>query len=417
MRKLQLLLAFAIVLAPWFAAANSKAAETQVNVDQYYLIDSGNAVTISTYGWAQIFTAGLANASDPNINRLSSVHVRTQDEVPGDGITLTVADRVTGERVVDRFFQRMGGDPNWESFYFTPKVPIVAGHKYIIILECTNAVTKWVWNTSPGYTGGTRIQGEEAFAGDFGFMTWGNTYTQDTPNVVVVPPTTEEEEETTTPPAQEVSTKDSTDTGTDAVTETTTNEATKTAPPVLDESSEVEPPVLEKLINNSENVSLPVEENTEFRKNDKLVLEGTAPENSTVIVSIADHAFNTDVDGDGNWTLDMDLVDLAYEDYTVMAQTQIDDAKGSEKVEFFKFRLVQGDDVSIQIQADNDSEESLSSDDVETEESSNSVMLVIVICLACLGLLFILLGLLLLAKSEKFRRTAFYKRYLGRKNK
>lgn len=274
-------------------------------------------------------------------NVLTKVGVKMR-HMNGGNVTLTVKDEVTGQVVVS-MTQRMGVDEGW--IYFD-LVDDALG--YIIDPEHTHSLwigtayyqtpaPCWIYTSTDEYSYGVRRQGLVERTGDLTFTTYG--YTLDMGRENPDPPPAEdppaEDPPAEDPPVEDPPAEDPQD-ETDGTLGETPDQSEDATDVIVEEDSSVTSPTLESVIKNDIVVDLTgEEEEVEVVEGDMVKVIGTADPGDEVAVIVGDKAYTATADEDGNWYVLFSIIDFEDGEYTVEAQSQDEDGKGSEKVEMF----------------------------------------------------------------------------------
>ena len=300
---------------------------------------TGCLTAYSGFTHNQIFT--------PTYNILTKVGVKMRN-MNGGSVTLTVKNAITTQIVFTKT-QRMGLGEGWIYFDLVDDALgyVVTPEQYHSIWISTSYYPTdapcWIYTSTDLYEDGMRRQGITQKDGDFTFATYGFDIDMGREN-----PEEEEEEGETVMVVEEEGGEDTgndtesdTDTGSDA--EETNDDFTESPDEsqdvedvVVEESDDVESPVLDSVIKNKEVLEVDdAEDIVEALGEDEIKITGTATEGDEVAVIIGDKAYTATADEDGNWYVLFSASDFEDGEYTVEAQAKNEDGEGSEKVSLF----------------------------------------------------------------------------------
>lgn len=98
-------------------------------------------------------------------------------------------------------------------------------------------------------------------------------------------------------------------------------------------------PKLSYIINQGLQMDMPITETVEAKISQRMKLVGTSDENAEVVIIIGSSIFETEADKYGYWETTIDTSSLSEETYTVRAQSQVDESRGSTVEEYFKLKM------------------------------------------------------------------------------
>ena len=89
---------------------------------------------------------------------------------------------------------------------------------------------------------------------------------------------------------------------------------------------------------NGEKKDAPISDEIKVSSNDKLIIAGTSFAGASVAVFIGEEDYKAETDTNGNWTFNAPISKIKDGSYTVQAQAQTAEGKGSEKADLFKLK-------------------------------------------------------------------------------
>ena len=306
---------------------------------------TGCLTAYSGYNHNQVFI--------PTYNVLTKVGVKMRN-MNGGSVTLTVKNAITTQIVLTKT-QRMGLGDGWIYFDLVDDALgyVVNSDSFHSIWISTSYYPSdapcWVYTSSDVYSDGMRRQGLTIKDGDFTFATYGfdldmgredpeEDPEEEGETVMVVDEGDGEGESTAENSGSESETNsdtsDSTSTEEDSVE--SPDESQDVGDVVVEESDDVEAPVLDSVIKNQEVLEVDDSEDTvDVLDEDEVKITGTATGGDEVAVIIGEKAYTATADEDGNWYVLFSASDFEDGEYTVEAQSKDEDGKGSEKVGMF----------------------------------------------------------------------------------
>ncbi|MDD3480758.1 MAG: hypothetical protein PHW75_00825 [Patescibacteria group bacterium] len=258
----------------------------------------------------------------PTKNSLTRISIYLRDKVNGAGIRLALRKESDKTPVGGEYhFKRIeGSGTGWEDWSFDGSpLTVEPGESYgIYVGMLSSSTTYWVASLD-SYGSGVKRQYSPVtdtyytFSGDSTFIVEGNLVTTPAPE---------------TPPAS-----DPTESTEEEATEQTKTDAKEAE---VDES--IEAPVLTGVLLNQEEVELTDEKKVTIEEKDELILNGTAPKGSVVVIFVGEESYEVPVDDAGNWTFKVDNEALSAGDNVIKVQTQVDE-KGSEIVDLLTVNM------------------------------------------------------------------------------
>lgn len=276
---------------------NTKAYE--ISVDQQNTVVSGSSVTIASFGHNQTFA--------PLYDVLTSLRVYLKDRRGGSNITLTVKD--SSDQLVLTKTQRMADGTGWEEFNFVDDAlgyKLTPKSKYSIWLETdyyTDApVPKWVRSGTDAYARGERRQNSTVYSDDdFAFATFGYSTLGDEQDPLPDPgsdPLPEDPQDPEDEPSDGPDDSQDDDVTIQIQEDQNDEEAEGTAQDAIS---------LDYIEKDGEVYELEGD-SIEIKLSEKLVLYGSAMEDTELLIFLGDFAEeNVVTDSFGAWSLEIDL--------------------------------------------------------------------------------------------------------------
>lgn len=283
----------------------AKSAVEGSDLDQSYenLSSKVGSTTIANY-------PDRAQTFKPSRNTITSIDVHLVDRKADSNITLKLQKETEsgGWTTVHTSTHTLLSPPaeGWETFAFlSPYITVAPGQTYAINLEVDDYQTKWSYG-SEGYANGEFLLNSSR---DAYFRVYGK-------NVEGQPSSVAEDKETEKQAYQEV-----------------------------EVDTEINSPELTYIEKNGELIEDSLER-VEVTSGDRLVVGGTAPENTRVVLFVGEETFSAEVDDAETWVLGIVHADLNEGEYKVEAQAQESEERGSEKVELFTLEKILKEDLS-----------------------------------------------------------------------